>query len=539
MQKRRATARRTYLLLIAFTSVSTLFVQRALAAPAQSEPTAQASNDYQRLYEFLAGYLARDLELQKLTITAQSKSLSLDSSRISNGIALSLSTGTITIRSAGDGTTVTLSPAATLALPQQNDSSVSVRMPLTVTNAPDAAKGTVVKNGTVELSTGIITGAAKTKRLAVLQAERALLEAERAAQDRALSAEKAFYSELKTLYGYAVTAITEKNDLFDANDSFRTVVVKGYATDSRQYRQSFLSLQSAVFDAVQAQRRLERGAANFARACGISYPQPLTTDASSFDEIELAYRAAIEFLPAAVPEVAALDVLSFPKEAYAATESALWAKRLAELKRDAAYELTLKATGSYTFNDTSAGSDTVGAGVALDWNGLTATAGVAVHTGTKLLDDGTAPDDDKSPVYTLSLGWTPNAQKQARISRAQDKLDMQLEEIAIQAAAESYESAVFDKQVSLRDLQWSRHFYTEELDMYTKLERDMKAWLDQGIITRASYFDTRDSRDKAQLNLLINAANFIIYNNETKLLFHQSGAGGAGDGSGTHTEAEE
>ena len=34
------------------------------------------------------------------------------------------------------------------------------------------------------------------------------------------------------------------------------------------------------------------------------------------------------------------------------------------------------------------------------------------------------------------------------------------------------------------------------------------------------------NRDKAALNLLINAVEYIIYNNETKLLFRTDGEGG-------------
>lgn len=517
MQKRRRALQRKSILLVAFVG---LFTSVAVAV---QDDAAEADGAYQRLYEFLAGYLARDLELQRLTLTAQSKQLALDASKISNGIALSLSTGTITVRSTGDGMRVSFEPQATLSLPLQNDTTVSADVPVTVVQGERS-----LSNAKLSVTTGIITGAVKSKRLAVLQAERAALEAERAAQDRALNAEKAFYSELKTLYGYAITAITERNDLLNASDSFRTLVIKEYSKESAQYRQSFLNLQGAVYDAVQAQRDLERGAANLARKCGISYPQPLTTETSTFDEIDLAFRAAMDFLPFAVPEVDGIDVLSFPETAYTATESALWEKQLAELKRDADYALTLKATGTYTFNDSSVNSDTVGAGLSLDWNGLTATAGVAVPTGAKLLDSSDA-SQEKQPVYTLSLGWTPNTRKQARISREQDAIDEQLEDIAIQSAADNYKTAVFDKQANLRDLQWSRHFYSEQLDMYTQLERDMKQWLDEGIVTRAAYFDTRNNRDKAQLNLLINAANFIIYNNETTLLFRIDSVQGVSD----------
>lgn len=511
MQKRATSLHRKTILLLAFVWLCVFAGQQTFAQNA-------AEDDYKRLYQFLAGYLAHDLELQKLSLTAQAKQLSLDSTKISSSLALSLSTGTVTIQSTDAGTTVTLSPNATLELPLQNDTAVSVKMPLTITS-----DSKTVKNGTIELSTGIITGTAKTKRVTILQAERALLEAQRAAEDRALAAEKAFYTELKKLYGYAVTVIDEKNDLQDDDDSFRKLITQGYSKDSAKYRQSFLTLQHDVFDTVQAQRRLERETASFARRCNISYDFPLTTEGSTLAEIEQAYRAAIEFLPVALPQAEGLDVLSFPEEAYTETESATWSKYIAELKRAADCDLTLKATGTYTFNDTSANSDTIGAGLSLDWNGLTASAGVALPTGTKMLDAAEA-SDSKNPLYTLSLGWSPQTLRQAKIDREQEKIDRKLEDIAIKSARDNYESDVFSKQTSLRDLMFSRHLYTEEVDMYTQLEKDMQKWYEQGIVSRADYFDTRDNRDKARLNLMINAAEVIIYNNETRLLFHTDGA---------------
>ncbi|MCR5725681.1 MAG: hypothetical protein K6G80_11410 [Treponema sp.] len=481
--------------------------------------SAASDSEYQRLHEFLAGYLQNDLELQKLSLTVQSKQLLLDSTKIDNGISLTLASGTVTVRTTGSSyTKVTFEPTATLSLPQLNDTTVSADVPVTVLDGEKT-----VSDATLSLSTAIISNAAKSRKVTLLKAERALLEAKRNAQDRALAAEKAFYTELKTLYGYAVTVIGEKNDLLDDSDSFRKIVAQGYSKDSAAYRKSLLTVQHDIFDTAQAQRKLERETANFARKCGIPYTLPLTTEGSTLAELELAYQNAMAFLPDALPVVEGIDVLSFEKADYAAIESSLWSHYIGDKEREADGTFSLKATGTYTFNNTGVDSDTVGTGLALSWNGLTASAGVALPTGTKVLT-GEDASDSKNPVYTFSLALVPNTFRQASISSKQDVIDGQLEKIAVASAEDSYETDVFTQQTSLRDLLWSKHLYAEENNMYTALEKDMKAWLSEGIVTQADYFDARDNRDKTRLNILINAAEFIIYNNTTRLLFHTDGA---------------
>ena len=56
------------------------------------------------LHTLLFGYLKNDLSLQKYTLTAQLKALSYDSTKVSNGIELTLSTGSVKIQSSSDGT---------------------------------------------------------------------------------------------------------------------------------------------------------------------------------------------------------------------------------------------------------------------------------------------------------------------------------------------------------------------------------------------------------------------------------------------------
>jgi hypothetical protein len=56
--------------------------------------------------------------------------------------------------------------------------------------------------------------------------------------------------------------------------------------------------------------------------------------------------------------------------------------------------------------------------------------------------------------------------------------------------------------------------------MYEKLANDMAVWYRQGIITENDYLDAKDNAAKAQINLLINAIDVILFNDETRLLFH-------------------
>ena len=56
--------------------------------------------------------------------------------------------------------------------------------------------------------------------------------------------------------------------------------------------------------------------------------------------------------------------------------------------------------------------------------------------------------------------------------------------------------------------------------MYEKLEKDMASWYRQGIVTENDYLDARDNCQKAAINLLVNAVDVILFNDETRLLFH-------------------
>ena len=462
------------------------------------------------LNTLLSGYLANDLTFQKAAITAQSASLSLDSAKINNGMALSLSSGTIRVAPSSDGTTVSFEPQAELALPTVNDTTLSADVPVTLGND----NGTTVKDASLEVSTGIITGVPQQKKIAVLEAERRLLEAQRSAQDAAVTAERDFYAALKKLYNYAVSVLTKRSDLYDDELELRRLQAQGYATSSATYQKADLRVRSDRRDVTEAERLLERETATFAQKCGVEYAKAA--------DGENQYDVAIAFLPFDIPAVDILDPNSFPAESYAASESAAWSKYIAQLKREADYRLTLKANAGYTFNNATAQSDTVDAGLSLSWNGFTAKAGVSFATGNTVLSNNYASTGRAGdPLYTLSFGWNPNAWRLANIDKQQDALDERLEDIAIQSAANDYATDMADKITAISDLLWAKESYREEYEMYERLAQETEAWYRQGIVTESDWLDARDNRSKAQINLLINAIDVILFNNETRLLFRE------------------
>ena len=113
------------------------------------------------LPSLLFGYLKNDLSLQKSALTAENKALSYDSTKIQNGIELTLSSGTVKIQSSSDGTKYTFSPSASLSVPELNGTKLTATFPVTQKSAysNDDENGTFLDNGTIKLSTGIITKA--------------------------------------------------------------------------------------------------------------------------------------------------------------------------------------------------------------------------------------------------------------------------------------------------------------------------------------------------------------------------------------------
>lgn len=450
-----------------------------------------------RLISLLSGYLANDLQLQSLSLTAQSASLSDKKTNINNGIALSLSTGTMVLKSSSSGTSFTVEPTISASIPQANNTSVSLTGTAEV-SSDETVSG--LEDVSLKVSTDIISGNTLARKVTLLKSSRALLEAQRAVQDRAVSVEKEFYTELKALLNQAATVLTDEQDLYDDEVDFKTIVAQGYANTSSTYRTAELKVRTSTRTLAEAKRTFVHDQTVFASKCGIK---------SSSASDDAAFTAAWNFLPSVIPTVEGLDVSSFSKDEYTSIESATWSKYVGELTREADKDLTLSANAGYTFANSNTNSDTVDTGLSLSWKGLTATAGVSIPVAS-----------NSTNAYTLGFTFTPSGIALAQINEQQKTLDAKLEDVAISSANDSYNTAVVSQNTTLSDLVWAKQADAEEYETYSQLEKDMASWYKQGVITESDYKAAQVNKEKARITCLVNAVEFIIYNNETKLLFH-------------------
>lgn len=487
------------------------------------------------LNSLLLGYLKNDLTLQKYMLTAQSKALSFDASKISNGMSFTLSSGTVKIQTSSDGTKYTFTPSASLGLPSLNDTKITASLPVTMKSGYENTEsgvletnGTYLENGNVKLSTGIITSAPLKRKVTLLEAERAYIEAERSAQNQALTVENEFYTNLKSLYNYAAKVLTARKDLYDDEIDLKVLTAQGYSKTSSSYRRKYLEIQSDRRNVFESLRTLERETAIFAVKCGAEYEQVFNpvaavpgAKADGSDEGQKAYDAVMAFLPGEIPSVEMEDVLSYDAEKYTKSESAAWTKYINELKRKTDYSLEVGAYGGYTFNESISRYDTIDGGITFDWRGITASAGVSLPTSQNLLPFKTSGfgQTSTSPVYTFSISLNPNTWRLSSIDKKQDELNAQIDLITEKSASDDYDTGLLEKLTERGDLSWSEKSYAEEYDMYAQLESDMAKWYAGGSVTESDYLDAKNSREKARINILINAVEKIIYNNNVKMMF--------------------
>ena len=460
---------------------------------------------YSHLISLLSGYLENDLQLQSLSLTAQSKSLSLQESKINNGIALSLSTGTMVLRPSSNGTTFTIEPSASLSLPQYNNTSLSLTGDVTLSSEEN---GSGMEDVSLSLSTDIISGNKLTRRVTLEKAQRELLEAERAVQKRALSAEQSFYTDLKSLLTQAQTVLTAEQTLYEDEVDFKTIVAQGYSKTSSTYRTADLKVRTATRELNEAKRAFIREQTLFEANCGVKKAQGNTSSTATVSSDET-FETAWSSLPTYIPQVEGIDVLSFEESNYSSIESAKWDKYIGELTRQADKNISLSANAGYTFANSNTSSDTVDTGLSLTWSGVKASAGVSIPVASP----------DSTPAYSLGLTFTPSSIALTKISDEQKVLDSKLEDISISSAKDSYYTDVVTQQTSLSDLIWSRQSDKEEYETYSQLEKDTASWYKAGIVTESDYRSAVVNSEKARITCLVNDVEFIIYNNTTKLLF--------------------
>ncbi|MBD5434862.1 MAG: hypothetical protein HDR35_11305 [Treponema sp.] len=449
------------------------------------------------LEKLLLGYFQNSLTLQELSGKVDKAILNSKSTSISNGMNISLSTGSIAF-SFGNGGSFNFTPNASLGIPAAQN------LRFTASSNVSARNGeSEVKNTSLGVSVDIYSSVREEREIALLKSGRALLEARRDLQNGFVNMESEFYTKLKNLFEIASKIITAQKSLYEHSLEFDELRVQGFGAASSKYRLKQMEVASDEHDVEIYRHELERETKIFAQECGMKYD----------------FSDAMEFLPTKIPEVVTADVLDFDEENFAETESAVWTNKINSKIRAADKAFSLSVNAGYTFANTVNSfmtnameyGDTVDIGSSLSWQktGLQASAGVSFPT-----DFG-----NFHPLYKLSFSFLPNQFRLANVQKKIEKVDETLELVAIESARKNYETTLVAQQSSLEELQWAARTNAEGFETYSQLESDTASWYQRGIITESEYRSAQVNKENYRIKILINALDLIIYNNRTATLF--------------------
>ena len=461
-----------------------------------------AQSEYSALSKLLTGFLEEDLQLKKYVLEAKTSELDNSSTKIQTGINFSLSTGNVSVKLSDDSNSISVSPEVNLNIPSFANSKIELKLPLEIEKSE-----TYVKNGNLSYSFDIFSSSTKERQIELLESERALILSKRNVKKRALSAEKEFYEILQKLFNYAVTIYEKKSDYYDDSLALKVLQTQGYSTTSAKYRQAYLKVQSDEREIKEKIRILVRETANFAFKCGVEF-----NSESTFEEV-------LAFLPDKIPLSKSENILDYKKEKYSKIESELYNQKLASLKREAKKDLTLSATALYKFNSDTSNSDDAGGNFLINYKGIDFSSGMFFPTNNSIFKNSSSASASSSPYFQFSFGFDPIQWKLDKIEKEQDKIDEESEKVSLKIAEEDYDSTVLSKISLLNDIEWSRKANEEELSLYTQLEKDMKIWLSEGIVTESDYIDSLNNKRKSEINVILNKIENAIFNGEIKILF--------------------
>lgn len=439
--------------------------------------------------ELLASYLECDAELKNLALELQKAKLNQQSTQIDKGISVKLQTGDMTF-TFGDNNSFSVKPGASVTIPQANNLGLNVSSQLSVNNGKtnfDSASATV--------SVDVISANKANRDISLLQQERKVLEAERNITSKALDKEKAFYKSLSSLLSSITSVLSKKSTLFDDNISFEKIKLQGYTSESASYIKAEMKLFSSQRDYEASVHNLINDFKAFYLSCG--------------KEIEIAEDIDFtQLIPSDIVRVQPLDITSFDKESYKEIESILWTQKINEMSMAAETKFTLTANGGYSYrNANGKTSNSVNAGLSGSYAGLGLNANVNV------------PIADSSPSLTVGVTITPNTFKKNSISDQLEQISIEQEKSKVQAAYDSYDSTVKERQLKLQDLLWNIETNAKNYEMYKKVEEDMSSYFKRGFISEKEYSSAQNSTVQARVKQISGYIDLIIYNNEVTAMF--------------------
>ena len=441
--------------------------------------------------QLLASYLEQDADLKNQTLELQKAKLNQQGTLIDKGISIKLQTGDMTF-SFGDNTSFSVKPGASVTIPQANNLGLNLNSQLSVADGKtsfDSASATV--------SVDLISSNKANRDINLQQQERKVLEAERSLTTKALDKEKSFYKSLSSLMSSVTSVLSKKSTVFDDNVSFEKIKLQGYASDSASYVKAELKLFTSERDYQAAVHSLINDYKAFYISCGQEIEIPQDADFT-------------QLIPTDIALVEPVDITSFDKSKYKDIESNEWSRTINQMNRDASTKLTLTANGGYSYrNSNGKSSNSVNAGVSGSYQGIGLNASVSVPVA----------DEKSSPSLTVGLSWSPNTAKKNKISDQLEEIAIEQEQMKLDSAYSSYETTVQERQLKLADIMWTIQTNQTNLDMYEKVEANMKSYYDRGLISEKDYSSACNTTVQAKVKQISGYIDLIIYNNEVNAMF--------------------
>ena len=448
--------------------------------------------------ELLLSYLENDIELQKLTLSAQKAQLSEESVKIDNGFDISLSSGTVTIKTDKTGTKISARPKAEIDVIPAGNLVLKGETNLTQSSTEKTSSETKLSDTTISASIDIISDKNSSRKVSLMKAERSRIEAERAVKTRAIAAEKEFYTELKNLLNSINSIIKSQSSLYSDTINFEQTKAKGYSTSSSTYRLAQMKVVSDTHSVNSGIKDFINDYIVFYKKCGF--------DIQISEEIDF-----MTLVPSDIQNVDPLNAETFNKEDYTKLESANWNHTINSIERKAKRNFSLSANGGYTIDNSTTKSDTVNAGLSSTYRGLTLGAGVELPVGVK----------DSNPVFSVSASISLNSFRKASITTKTNELAEEQELLDIQSAETSYITYLITAKQNLEQLLWEQNTTMESYDMYEELEKDLAAWYKNGVISESEYLSAKTNYNQYKVQTIINKINLLIYNDEVKSNFVQ------------------
>lgn len=435
--------------------------------------------------ELLKGFSGSDSSLERMKIKMESAEVSYEQSGIKNGISVNLSSGNGKVTFDDEnGTNVTLTPSATVKVPDLNNLAVSASLPSELSDGGYTVKGT-----SVGVSADIITGNSESRKITNMEAEKNLKNARANLINQERGVEGDFLSAIQSIYEKASSLMQYRETYLDKLVKLDEAVVNGYSKTSSKYRIAQIEKDSAYSDCEKTYREYQNLLSEFSAKCGYE----------------------IDYLITDLPDVELVDFASFDMNHFTQIEQALYNQELAELKRAANKKWTLTGNVKYNQSKTLAGSNSsVTTGVNTTWGGL------------DLGLDFTMPvAGEENPSLGFNIGINPFGWKTQALTEQSGELDARLEQLDVEDAYAKYSSSKRSYQNQADTIMWESELLKEQTAYYKEVLDEMSRAYKSGLINKTDYIKAENQYMKAYINMLKNKIKKVQYNLEVQKLFSE------------------